>query len=194
MVRKILAGLIVIASIVIVISFFMPWAKVSLSVTGVSKKIADSYHLPDKAVEKLKEITHTISTFGDPEVRVTVPGYKIPGMVNNKTSNVAISLTEIMTKSTSDLGQKSYLVYLFPLLGIICGILALGGLKSKACIIIMLLIGGIVGITGYYNLSTANLAGMVVKVDILSGLWNTIYAFLFIFFAGIIWLVLGKKA
>ena len=132
MVRKILAGLIVIASIVIVISFFMPWAKVSLSVTGVSKKIADSYHLPDKAVEKLKEITHTISTFGDPEVRVTVPGYKIPGMVNNKTSKVAISLTEIMTKSTSDLGQKSYLVYLFPLLGIICGILALGGLKSKA--------------------------------------------------------------
>ncbi len=194
MVRKILAGLIVIASIVIVISFFMPWAKVSLSVTGVSKKITGSSHLPDKAVEKLKEITRTMSTFGDPEVRMTVPGYKIPGMVNNKTSEVAISLAEIMTKSTINLGQKSRLVYLFPLLGIVCGILALGGLKSKTCIIIMLLIGGIVGITGYYNLSTANLAGMAVKIDILSGLWNTMYAFLFIFFAGIVWLLLGKKA
>ncbi len=192
--RKILAGLIIIASIVIVISFFMPWAKVSVSVVEASKQVVKSSHLPDKVIARLKQVTYTISTFGDPEVRMTVSGYNIPEMVNNKTSKVAISLAEVMTKSTINLGQKSYLVYLFPLLGIVCGMLALAGSKSKACIIIMLLIGGIVGITGFYNLSTADLAGMAVKIDILNGLWGTIYAFLFIFIAGIIWLVLGKKA
>ncbi len=194
MIRKILAGLVILASIVIVISFFMPWAKVSVSVVEASKQVTESSRLPDKVVARLKEITYTISTFGDPKLKMTVSGYKIPGMVNNETSKVAISLAEIMTKSTINLGQKSRLVYLFPLLGIVCGILALGGLKSKASIIIMLLIGGIVGIPGYYNLSTADMTGMVAKIDILSGLWNTIYAFLFIFVVGIIWLLLGKKA
>ena len=194
MVRKILAGLIILASIFIVISFFMPWAKVSVSVVEVSKQVVESSHLPDRVLARLKQVTYTISTFGDPEVRMTVSGYKIPMMVNNKTSKVAISLAEIMTKSTINLGQKSRLVYLFPLLGIVCGILAIIGSKSKACIIIMLLIGGIVGITGFYNLSTADMTGMAVKIDILNGLWDTIYAFLFIFVAGLVWLALGKKA
>ena len=194
MVRKILAGLVILASIVIVISFFMPWAKVSVSVVGASKQLTESTRLPDKVAARLKQVTYTISTFGDPEIRMTVSGYKIPAMVNNKTSKVAISLAEIMTKSTINLGQKSYLVYLFPLLGIVCGILALSGLKSRACVVIMLLIGGIVGITGYYNLSTADMTGMAVKIDILNGLWDTIYAFLFIFVAGIVWVLLGKKA
>ena len=194
MVRKILAGLIILASIVILISFFMPWAKVSVSVVEASKQLTESSRLPDKVVARLKQITYTISTFGDPEVRMTVSGYKIPGMVNSQTSKVALSAVEILSKSTSGLDRKSYLVYLLPLLGIVCGILALAGLKNRACIIILLVISGIVGIAGFYNLSTADLASVAVKVDILSGLWNTIYAFLFIFLAGIVWLVLGKKA
>jgi len=194
MVKKILVGLIVLASIVIVISFFMPWARVSVSVVGVSKQLTSSSGLPDKMVEKLKEITSAISSFGDVDIKTTVSGYQIPGMVNNKTSKAALSTAEILSKSASGLEQKSYLVYLFPLLGIVCGILAVTGLKSKACIVIILIIGGIVGIVGLYNLSTANLVHVSVKIDILSGLWNTIYAFLFIFLAGIAWLVLDKKA
>ena len=194
MVKKILVGLIVLASIVIVISFFMPWARVSVSVVGVSKQLTSSSGLPDKMVEKLKEITSAISSFGDVDIKTTVSGYQIPGMVNNKTSKAALSTAEILSKSASGLEQKSYLVYLFPLLGIVCGILAVTGLKSKACIVIILIIGGIVGIVGLYNLSTANLVHVSVKIDILSGLWNTIYAFLFIFIAGITWLILGKKA
>ncbi len=192
--KKILAGLIVLASIVIVMSFFLPWARVSVSVVGVSKQLTSSSVLPGKVTGKLKKITGAISDFGDVDIKTTVSGYKIPGMVNNKTSKVAFSVMEIMSKSASGLEQKSYLVYLLPLLGIVCGILAIIGLKSKACIVIMLVIAGIVGIAGLYNLSTANLAHVAVKVDILSGLWNTMYAFLFIFLAGIVWLVLGKKA
>ena len=194
MVRKILAGLIVIASIIIVISFFLPWARVSVSVAGVSKQLTESSHLPDRVAQRLKQITYTMKTFGDPEVKMTVSGYKIPGMVNNKTTRVAISLAEIMTKSATNLEQKSYLVYLFPLLGILCGVLAVNGSRSKARIVVMLLIAGIVGITGFYNLSTADMTGMAVNIDILNGLWDTIYAFLFIFLAGIVWLIIGKKA
>ena len=201
MVRKILAGLIILASIVILISFFMPWARVSVSVVGVSKQLTgvsekklQGVPVADKIVKKMQEITDAMSSFGDVDIKTTVTGYKIPGMVNNKTSKVALSATEILFKSASGLDQKSYLVYLFPLLGIVCGILTITGLKNRACIIILLVISGIVGIAGLYTLSTANLASVAVKVDILSGLWNTMYAFLFIFLAGIVWLVLGKKS
>ena len=151
MVRKILAGLITLASIVIVISFFLPWAKINVSVVGVSKQLTSVSEkklqgspVADKMVKKMQEITDAMSSFGDIDIKTTVPGYKIPGMVNNKTSKVALSATEILFKSTSGLDQKVYLVYLLPLLGIVCGILAITGLKNRACIIILLVISGIV--------------------------------------------------
>jgi hypothetical protein len=201
-VRKILAGLIILASIVIVVSFFMPWARVSVSIAGISKKLTDVISgeklqdtpIAGKAAKELEKITDAITGFGDIDIKTTVSGYNIPQMVNNRTSKAALSIAQILSKSTSGLEQKIYLVYLLPLLGIVCGILAIIGLKSKSWIIIMLVISGIVGIAGLYNLSTANLVHVAVKVDIMSGLWNTMYAFLFIFLSGVAWLVLGRKA
>ena len=200
MVKKILASLIILASGVIVISFFLPWARVSVSTMGISKELSgiqkklQGTPLAGKVVEKLGVVTTGISEFGDISIKTTVPGYRIPGMVNSKTSKVALSAVQIMTRSASGLEAKSYLVYLLPLLGIACGILAVLGLEKRIYIIIILAIGGIVGIKGLHNLSTAKLANVAVKVDIMSGLWNTMYAFLFIFLVGIAWLVMDKKA
>ena len=201
MVKKILASLVILASVVIVISFFQPWAKVSISAMGVSKQLTGIAEkklkgapIADKVLDKLKKATSAISSFGDIDIKTTVSGYSIPGLVNNKTSKVALSVVQIISKSTSGLEVKSYLVYLLPLFGIACGILAVMGLKKSIYVIIMLVISGIAGIGGLYNLSTAEPAHVAVNVDIMSGLWNTMYAFLFIFLAGIAWLVLGKKA
>ena len=198
--RKILAGLIVLASVVIVVSFFMPWARVSVSAVGVSKELTTAAEgklkdtpIAGKLINRLKAATGAISEIGDIAVRSTVYGYKIPEMANSKTSKVALAAVQIISKETEGLDKKSYLVYLFPILGIICGILALSGLKSKIYVAIMLIISGIVGIGGFYNLSTAKLAETAVKIDIMNGLWNTIYAFLVIFVMGILWLIDGKK-
>ncbi len=199
--NRILAGIVIIAGAVIVISFFMPWANIVTSVTGVSKelttfarsKVGDVPHAR-KIIGDLEKVTDAISGFGDIKLKTTVSGYKIPTLVNSKTSKVALSVVQIMFRDAKGLGLKSYLVYLFPLLGITCAVLAILGLKQKLFIILMAVISGAISIAGLYNLKTADLTSLAVRIHIESGLMFTMYAFLLIFLVGITWLILGRKA
>ena len=198
--KIILTCLVIAASVVIVLSFFMPWAKVSVSAVGVSKelttiadkKLGDS-PVAGKVIDRLKKITGVLGSFGDIDVKTTITGYQIPKLVNNKTSKVAISLAQIMFKSAEGLDWKSYLVYLLPLIGILCAVLAVLGLKNSIYVILALIISGVVSIAGLYNLHTANVESVAVKVSIEAGLWNTMYALAFIFFISILWLILDRK-
>lgn len=200
--KQIFLGVIIAACAVIIIAFFMPWANVKTSVMGVSKGLTDaaSGSLKDspvagKIIGGLDKVTGTISQFGDIEIKTTVRGYAVPVLVNNKTSRVALSLAQILFKSAEGVEWKSYLVYLMPLFGIVCALLAVSGLKNKIYIIIMVAIGGVIAIGGLYNLSTMDMANPVVKISIQKGLWYTMYAFLLIFVTGITWLAMdGKKA
>jgi len=199
--KGILITLVLIAAAVIVFSFFKPWAHVSASVTGVSKELADAADdkLKDtpfagKFVSKFKEVTDTIAGMGDIEVKTSVSGYDIPRMVNNKTSKVALSLAEVLFKSTANLDIKSYLVYLLPVFGVLCAFLAFTGLANKFLVVVMTVISGAVSLVGLYNLHTMDMNTVAIKITIAAGLWHTMYAFLFIAFVGLIWLVIDRKA
>ena len=145
-------------------------------------------------IGKLKSFTGSLSKFGDIGVKTTITGYQIPQLVNDKTSKVALSVAQILFKSTEGLDIKSYLVYLLPLFGIICSLFAFLGQSKKIYSILMIVISGAVSLVGLYNLHTADLPNLAVKVSIENGLWNTMYAFLFICFIGIVGLLLrGKK-
>jgi len=199
--RNILAGLVVAAACVIVVSFFLPWARVSVSALGVSEKLIQDAEstlkdapLAGKVVGKLDKITGVLSSFGDISVKTQVSGYNIPVLVNNKTSKVAISIAQIMFKSAEKLDLKSLLVYLLPLLGILCAVASFLGREKKLYVIAMLAVAGLVSTVGLYNLYTTNIANIMVKVTIMKGLWLTMYGFLFIFFVGIAWLALDKKS
>ncbi|MFQ5952518.1 MAG: hypothetical protein ACE5JK_03830 [Candidatus Omnitrophota bacterium] len=198
--KVIFAGLIIAASVVIVIAFFMPWANVDASVTGISKELTKAAEGPlektpfaGKFLKKLDEVTTAIGEIGDVEIKTTVRGNQIPAMVNNKTSKVAISLAQVFFKDTEGLDKKVYLVYLLPLFGIICASLAVLGLKNKIYVLIATVIGGAISITGLYNLYTMDIPSLVVKISIQKGLWHTMYAYLAICLAGIAWLVLDRK-
>lgn len=200
MAKGVLTVLIVTASVVIVVSFFLPWAKVNVSAMGVSRDLSKAAEgklkdapMAGKVVAKLKSFTGYLSKFGDVGVKTTITGYQIPQLVNNKTSKVALSLAQTMFKSTEGLDIKSYLVYLLPIFGIICGLFAVLGQSKKIYSILMVVISGAVGLGGLYNLYTADLPNLAIKISIEKGLWNTMYAFLFIAFIGIVGLVLGGK-
>lgn len=195
-----LLSLIFVATAVIIISFFMPWAEVKTSVMGISKEVASAVKtnlgglpIAGKVVGKIETLTSAISNLGDIEVKTTVRGDNIPMLVNNKTSKVAITLAQVLCKSAEDLDRKSYLVYLVPILGIACSILALCGLKNRFFIIIMSIISGGVSIGGLYNLYTIDIKTMIVEISIGKGLWYAMYSFLFIFLVGILWLIVGYK-
>lgn len=198
--KGVLTVLILIASVLIVVSFFLPWAKVNVSAMGVSRDLSKAAEgtlkdtpMAGKVVDKLKSFTGFLSKFGDVDVKTTITGYQIPQLVNNKTSKVALSLAQIMFKSTKGLDIKSYLVYLLPIFGIICGLFAVLGQSKKIYSVLMVVISGAVGLGGLYTLYTADLPNLAIKISIEKGLWNTMFAFLFIAFIGIVGLVFGGK-
>jgi len=195
-----LAGLVVLAAIVIVSSFFMPWAKLSASVTKVSKELtgragkAAGGPFGEKFTRELSRITDAIGNVGgNVEIKTSVSGYDIPSMANKKSSKVAISLAQGLLKDAKDLDKKAALVFLLPIFAVVCAALAVIGLKNKLSIILMLIISGGISLGGLYRLKTLDLASLPVDITIEKGLWQTLYAYLFIFIISIIWLVVDKK-
>lgn len=187
--KRILAGLVILFAIVIIASFFMPWAKLSASVTKVSNELTGG-----KFARELSRVTKALGDFGgNIQVKTTVSGYDIPTMVNKKSSKVAISLAQGLFKDAKDLDRKSMLVFLLPVLAFVCAALAVMGLKNKLSVISMLVISGAVSLGGLYKLKTLDLSSLVVDITIEKGLWQTMYAYLFIFIISIIWLVKDKK-
>lgn len=200
--KEILSKLVIIATIVIVISFFMPWAKVSTSVAGVTKGVTTTAKAKlggIKAAEKLlgqiEKVGDVVtSAVGDVEVRVEVSGYDVPVLVNKNTSQIALALVEIFFKDAEGAGVKSYAVYLLPIFGIASAVLAVLGLKKKLYVIAMTVLGGAISIVGLFRLMTTNLANLVADISIGQGLWSTMYAFLAICIIGIVWIFKEKQA
>jgi len=194
--KMIFPGLIYAASAAIIIAFFMPWATVATSVTGVSKGLTGALAktpYASKIVGELDKVTDAIGAIGDISIKSTVSGYQVPVLVNNETSKVAISLAQTFFKGAKDLDKKSYLVYLLPILGIVCALFAFWGRENKFYIVLMALLSGAVGIGGLYKLYTMNVSSQMVKISIQDGLWYTMYSLLFICIVGIIWLKSESK-
>jgi hypothetical protein len=196
MVKIVLAVVVVICAVIIIQSFFMPWAKVSASVTKVSKQLTEEAAGPlantpfaGKFIKGLEKATKAIESVGDIEVKTQVSGYDIPTMVNKKSSKIAISFAQSFFKDAQDLDKKSMLVFLIPILAVVCVLLAIAGLWSWIPVVVMLIISGAISITGIYNLKTVNISSEIVAISFEKGIWQTMYAYLTIFIVSIIWLV-----
>lgn len=195
--KQIFMSLVCVASALTIIAFFMPWATVATSATGVAKGLTGALSgtpIAGKFVKGLDAATNAISDIGgDVAIKNTVRGYQIPIMVNDKTSKVAISLAQIFFPQAEDLDVKSYLVYVLPGLGILCAILAFLGTGKNLYVIIMSILSGGAAAGGLYNLHTMDVSNMMVKISIQNGLWYTMYSFLFICITGIAWLIVVRK-
>ncbi|MDP3789344.1 MAG: hypothetical protein Q8R48_02960 [Candidatus Omnitrophota bacterium] len=199
--NMIFATLVIICSAIIIISFFMPWAKVKISATQVSKELVTSAKegplkgtpFAEKFIKKFEKATSAIGQFGDIEVKTQVSGYDIPTMVNKESSKIAISFVQEFFKDTKDLDKKSMLVFLLPLLGIACMALAIFGLRYKWAVIVILVLAGVISAAGLYNLYTSNFSSTAVEITIEKGIWQTFYAYLAIFIISIAWIISDLK-
>ena len=199
--RIALLALVVICAIAIIHGFFMPWAKASASVTKVAKSLASSATggilentpFAGKFIRGLDKATDKISELGDVQIKTAVSGYDIPTLINKKSSQVAIAIASAMFKDVKDLDKKSMLVYLLPLLALLCIGLAIVGIKNKIALIVMAVLSGGIAVGGLYNLMTVNLSDLPIQISIEQGLWQTMYAYLIIFVIGIVWIVLDLK-
>lgn len=199
--RKIvLLALVVICALGVIHAFFLPWAKASVSATKVARNLSTSATagilentpFAGKFVRALDKTTEKISDIGDLEIKTAVSGYDIPTLVNKKSSQIAISIASVMFKDAKDLDKKSLLVYLLPLLALVCIGLAVVGLKSIIALIVMAVLSGGVAIGGLYNLMTVNLSNLPIQISIEQGLWQTMFGYLLISIIGIVWIVLDR--
>lgn len=198
--KAVLLALIIICALAIVHAFFLPWAKASASATKVAKELVSQAEGPlafapfaGKFIRGLNKATSAISNLGDIEIKTAVSGYDIPTLINKKSSQIAISIASVMFKDVKDLDKKSLLVYIFPLLALVCIALAIAGIRNKIAIIVVILISGAVSIGGLYNLMTINLTNLTIQISIEQGLWQTMYAYLLICVIGVVWLALDLK-
>lgn len=200
-VRKIVfAALIVICSLAVIHGFFMPWAKASTSATRVASSLVDQASGPlagspfaGNFIKGLNKATQKVSDLGDIQIKTAVSGYDIPTLINKKTSQIAIAIGSVVFKDAKDLDKKSFLVYLFPILALVCIGLALLGMKNKIALIVMAVISGAISIGGLYNLMTVNLSNLVVTISIEQGLWQIMYSYLFICIISVVWFLLDAK-
>lgn len=194
--KLVFIALVIIAGTVIIKSFFLPWALASTSVGRVSgevnRSINDSFEqLPfvGDLVASIKDTTGVIQDFGSTiDITTVVSGYNIPRMINSKSSKIAISLAQSYFGNVKDLDKKSMLVYLMPIFAIVCMVLAMGGMRSKMPVVLMLVLSGIISIGGLYTLKTMNLSNGMVDIVIGKGLWRTMYGYLWIFVISMFWL------
>jgi len=189
--KMVLSYLVYVASAVTIIAFFMPWATVATSAVGITKEASSAFG--GKFGKELDKATEALSEMGDISVKSSVSGYQIPKLVNDETSKVAISVAEMFFEDVKDLDKKSYLVYLLPILGIVCAALAFFGGKNILYVIPMVILSGGAAIGGLYKLYTTNVSSLAVQIVIQNGLWFTMYSFLFISIVGIVWFIADKK-
>ena len=200
MLKIAMAVLIIICSIVIVVSFFMPWAKAVTTSTKVASGLTDivarnfaGTSLGDKIVSKMTQATEAVREFGDVQFKTTVSGYEIPVLVNRKDSTTALSFVQAFIPQAEGTGKRLLLIYLIPLMALLCIALVVLGMKNSIYIFLITIISGVVAIGGIYKAATANLANTMVKITLEHGLWQSLYGYLAIFIFSILWLM-GNKA
>ncbi|MFH1797933.1 MAG: hypothetical protein ABH844_01105 [Candidatus Omnitrophota bacterium] len=192
---------VLIAVAIVVAAFFVPWVRIDTSLGRVSGGLVDSAGsvvekiLPgsEKITGALGKLTDTVFGFTGMEFNLVVRGKDIPRMVNSKSSKVALAFTSILSKDTGSLNRKSCLVYLPMLLAIMCGLLAVLGVENKIYIIAMTIISGLISGAGLYRLNTIDFSNLVVNIEILCGVWLTLYSFLFISMVGLFWIFVYKE-
>ncbi len=186
--------LVILAGIIIVISFFLPWVSADTSVVRASKAITkaagplEGVPFFGDVLGGIKNATDVVRDIGDIDLDTVVSGRNIPKMVNERSSKAALSFMQSYWKEARDLDKKAMLVYLMPVCAFICVLLAMVGMRYIVSIIFMGIVSGLISLGGLYNLNTMNISNEVVTITIEKGLWHTMYAYLFIFILSIVWL------
>lgn len=171
------------------VGFVIPWARIDLREPGLVKQLRETTPVSNtlsgftkdlgRITAKIRRGAETVT--GDlpslSDIPKEVSGMQIPQMVNQKDTQTAIALMELLTNERQELGLKSYLVYLLPGIALLCAILLtfLGRWR--------LVPWGVAGLcaaiagVGFWKLTTTNLSSLMVAITIGPGLWLSLWAY-----------------
>jgi hypothetical protein len=155
---------VVVLAMVIVISFFLPWAMVQSQAVGTFSKILTGKTQSDIA---------------------SISGFGIPRMANSEDSRLAVSVIKIFNPGVKDADKKSYLVWLAPLFAVAAAMMLIFLGKNKWVNLAVGAICVLIFVVGVYKIAATDLDKLVLNVKISAGLWLTLYGYLGMGLAGI---------
>ncbi|MFC1666315.1 hypothetical protein ACFL0P_00395 [Candidatus Omnitrophota bacterium] len=144
-------------TVIIIISFFLPWVTVESQQVGAFSKL-----LTGKSQAAI----------------ATISGFKIPILANGKDARLMISIIKIFNPNIKDADKKSFAVWGIPILAfIVCAVSYFFG-KSKWVNIAFGLLGVGIFFIAFFKIKTTDLNKLVLNVKISSGMWLILYAYL----------------
>ncbi|MCX7927931.1 MAG: hypothetical protein N2606_07370 [Candidatus Omnitrophica bacterium] len=155
---------IVILTLVIFIAFFLPWVGVETIVTSSISKI-------------LAKPTNPL---------ITISGFQVPILANSSESKLIITIVQIFNPSIKNVDKKSYLIWLVPGFSIFFLLLMLFLGRNKWINLLVGIISIAIATGTTLKILTTNLDKAVVKVNLLIGVWLTLFCY---FLFGLICLV-----
>ena len=154
---KKLHSLMLVLTILVVTSFFMPWVKVQSQQIGAVSKL-----LTGKRQADIDSIS----------------GIGVPIRANGEDARLIISVMKIFSPKIKDADKKSFLVLLVPILALAMFL----GYRYKGDNKLVLLLIATIGISiftvGTFKIVTTDMDKLVLNIKIGSGLWTTFVAYL----------------
>ena len=144
-------------SIAIVVSFFLPWVMVQSKQTGAFTKA-----LTGKRQQNIAAIS----------------GFQVPVMANGDEARLISSIAKIFNPSVDNIGLKSFLVVVIPLLAVaIAGVNYLYE-KNKWANAAVAVLGILIFLVAIFKLTTTDLDKLILQIKIGIGMWVTLISFL----------------
>ena len=148
---------VVVLTVVIFLSFFLPWANVQSEQVGMFSKL-----LTGKSQAQVAAIS----------------GFKIPILANGKDARLMISIIKIFNPDIQNADKKSFAVWGIPFLAIIiCAVSYFFG-KNKWVNIVLGSLGVGIFFIAVFKIKTTDLDKLVLNVKIAPGMWLILYSYL----------------
>jgi len=144
-------------TIVIFVSFFLPWVRVESQAVGVVAKALTG---------KKQAVIDNIS------------GFQVPIMANSADARLMMSIIQIFNPGVTNADKKSYLIWLIPLLAVVIFIVSYFLGKNKWVNLAIGILGCAIFFVAAYKLKTIDLDKLVLNVSIAPGLWLILWGYL----------------
>ena len=166
-------------ALVVILGFFLPWVQVHMGLSGSDR------------FQTFKEILKKEPLL--PQGKMVLSGYDIPVVATSSEALLVNNLITLLLGPSDNIALKSSLVYLVPILAVICGLLGLLSIQGRFYSILLILISGGISGGGYYKLREVSVENMLVDVEFQLGLYIVLGCFGIIALIGLIKAFIGKK-
>ena len=144
-------------ALVIAVSFFLPWVSVESPQMGMLTKA-----LAGKAEGALQ----------------TISGFQIPVLANGPDAQLIMTIAQIFSPNAKDVDKKSFLVWGIPVLAVAIFLLSLSLGKNKWFNLAVGVLGVLIFAVATFKIKTAPMDKVVLKINIIYGLWLMLFAYL----------------